>query len=72
MENGMIVMRGMKYPAPEKMYEVYDETDPNHCLLIYSGTSKDEAIAKAKEYAKVHDIPLECMSAYELTKQERA
>ena len=58
--------------APEKMYEVYDEVDTNHCILIYRGTSKTDAIAKAKEYAKKHDIPLGCMGAYELTKQEEA
>lgn len=57
--------------APEKLYEVYDEVDPNHCLLIYSGASKADAVAKAKRYAKAHDIPLGCLRAYELTKQEK-
>lgn len=57
--------------APEKLYEVYDEVDQNHCMLIYSGSSKADAVAKAKDYAKTHDIPLRCLKAYELTKQER-
>lgn len=54
--------------APEKLYEVYDETDTNHCILIYTGTSKTEAITKAKTYAKEHEIPIKCLKAYELTK----
>lgn len=55
--------------APQTLYEVWDEVDPNHCLLIYSGTDKAEAIAKAKDYMKRYDIPKGCVKAYALTKQ---
>lgn len=56
--------------APEKWYEVYDEEDPKHRLLVYHGESKHDAIAEAKAYAKEIGVPLEYIKAYELTKMK--
>lgn len=69
MKDKALYERTFKGKAPEKFYEVYDETDTNHAMLIYSGTDKKEAIKTAKRHMSEYDIPCDCIGVYELVKQ---
>ena len=58
------------YDVGEKCYIAFDDTDTLHPLEICCNADLKTVVKAAKSYSKEHDIPLTCISVFEMVKED--